>query len=104
MYEAMEARGVDLSVAGRFGEMLREQGFVNVVEQRQSWPVGPWIEEPRLKQGGEWLLEDVLSGMEAASYGIVMKWSGETKEVIEREVEAVREDIGNPEKRYYVTM
>ena len=55
---------VSLEAAERFGKTLRiheqakglisEAGFTNVVEKVYRWPIGPWSEDPRLKEIGLW--------------------------------------------------
>jgi hypothetical protein len=46
--------------------MMEEVGFVDVVEQRFKWPLNTWPKDPKLKELGMWVREDLLEGMPAA--------------------------------------
>lgn len=99
--EAMAEKGVDLAAAERFGEILREQGFVTISEKVTKWPAGPWMDDPSLKQAGEYLLEDALLAVEPISHAIIMKHTGETKEAIDAGLDVIKRDMKDPNKRYF---
>lgn len=44
--------------------LIKEAGFVDVVEKRFKWPIGPWSSDPRLKEIGRWNLLNWEEGME----------------------------------------
>lgn len=44
--------------------LMREAGFVDVVEKRFKWPIGPWSSDPKLKEIGRWNLLNWEEGME----------------------------------------
>lgn len=44
--------------------MISSAGFVDVVEKRFKWPIGPWSSDPRLKEIGRWNLLNWEEGME----------------------------------------
>lgn len=44
--------------------MITSAGFVDVVEKRFKWPIGPWSSDPRLKEIGRWNLLNWEEGME----------------------------------------
>ena len=58
--------------------LIQEAGFVDVVEKRFIWPIGPWSSDPKLKEVGRWNLLNWEEGMEGwvmALYTRQLKWS-----------------------------
>ena len=51
-----ELHGKTLEVAENMASWIREAGFVDVVERRFKWPIGPWSSDPRHKDIGRWNL------------------------------------------------
>jgi hypothetical protein len=43
---------------------IADAGFVDVVERRFKWPIGPWSSDSRLKEIGRWNLLNWEEGME----------------------------------------
>lgn len=56
--------GKTFEVAENMAGLIREAGFVDVVEKRFRWPVGPWSSDPKLKEIGRWNLLNWEEGME----------------------------------------
>ena len=44
--------------------LISEAGFVDVVEKRFKWPIGPWSSDAKLKEIGRWNLLNWEEGME----------------------------------------
>lgn len=67
--------GKTWEIADNMGGLIREAGFVDVVEKRFKWPVGPWSSDQRMKDIGRWNLLNWDEGMEGwvlASYTRVL--------------------------------
>ncbi|KAL9532416.1 Methyltransferase [Sphaerulina musiva] len=65
-------------IAEEMAGMITSAGFVDVVEKRFKWPIGPWSSDPRLKEIGRWNLLNWEEGMEGwviAPYTRVLGWS-----------------------------
>lgn len=56
--------GKTFEIAENMAGLIREAGFVEVVEKRFKWPVGPWSSDPKLKEIGKWNLLSWEEGME----------------------------------------
>ena len=53
---AGEQNGKSWEVAEQMAGWIREAGFVDVIEKRFKWPMGPWSSDDRLKDIGRWNL------------------------------------------------
>lgn len=70
--------GKTWEIAENMAGLIREAGFVDIVEKRFKWPVGPWSSDQRMKDIGRWNLLNWEEGMEGwvlASYTRVLKVS-----------------------------
>lgn len=56
--------GKTFEIAENMAGLITEAGFVDVVEKRYKWPIGPWSSDPRLKEIGRWNLLNWDEGME----------------------------------------
>lgn len=54
----------NFEVAETMADAIRAAGFVDVVEKRFKWPIGPWSSDSRLKEIGRWNLLSWEQGME----------------------------------------
>jgi hypothetical protein len=66
-------------------DILRDTGFVDIVETTFKWPSGPWPREKKYKELGQWYNTnmDAFQGLESlamAAFTRVLGWS--TEEVI----------------------
>lgn len=43
---------------------MEDAGFVDVVEKKFVWPIGPWARDPRLKDMGRWGERNWADGLE----------------------------------------
>lgn len=77
-YSASENFGKTMRICENMGSLIQEAGFVDVVEKRFRWPLGPWSSDPKLKEVGRWNLlnwEDGMEGWVMALYTRQLKWS-----------------------------
>ena len=56
--------GKTFEIAENMARLIREAGFVDVVEKRFKWPIGPWSSDPKMKEIGRWNLLNWEEGME----------------------------------------
>lgn len=56
--------GKTFEIAENMAGLITEAGFVDVVEKRFKWPIGPWSSDARLKEIGRWNLLNWEEGME----------------------------------------
>jgi hypothetical protein len=62
--ECERAMGKSLRIFNTIKKSLLDAGFVDVVETRFKWPIGPWSSDPRMKEIGRWSREFWEYGME----------------------------------------
>jgi len=55
--EAASKLGIDQTIPRQLPKMLREVGFVEVQTQDHKWPIGPWMEDEKMKEIGNIFLE-----------------------------------------------
>jgi SAM-dependent methyltransferase len=91
--EAAAKLGIDQGIAGRLPGFLSEAGFVEVQVQDHKWPIGPWMEDEKLKDIGEINLELLQLAMMGLSKELLANLGMEEQEVVEF-VERVRAELG----------
>lgn len=74
--EASQKFGKDLAVAPLMKNMIKEAGFVNVVEKQYKWPVGEWPVDRRLKDIGRWNMQRWLEGLDAWTLRLLTQHCG----------------------------
>ena len=74
--EASQAFGKNVLVAPLIKNMIREAGFVNVVEKQYKWPIGEWPVDRRLKDIGRWNMKHWLEGLDAWTLRIFTQHCG----------------------------
>lgn len=62
--ECARRTGKTFEIAENMAGLMREAGFVDVVERRFRWPIGPWSSDAALKEIGRWNLLNWEEGME----------------------------------------
>jgi hypothetical protein len=70
-----EMIGKTMKTATLMADWIKDAGFVNVVEKKFKWPLGPWSSDPKLKEIGRWNLlnwEEGLEGWTLAHYTRVL--------------------------------
>ncbi|OCL02276.1 S-adenosyl-L-methionine-dependent methyltransferase [Glonium stellatum] len=75
--EAGDKMGKEFLIAESIGDRMREAGFVDIVEKRFKWPIGPWSSDPHLKDIGRWNQrnwEEGLEGWIMALYTRLLNW------------------------------
>ncbi|KAB5585506.1 sam dependent methyltransferase [Coniochaeta sp. 2T2.1] len=85
--------GIDQGISARLPAMLREAGFVDVCAQEHKWPVGPWVNDKRLKEIGAMNLELLRLSMMGLSKELLANL-GMGEEEVEEFVKGVKEELG----------
>lgn len=90
--------GMSFRTIEHMKEYMQEAGFVDVVEHRFVWPIGPWPKDPKLKDLGRWGERNWTDGIEGwvmALYTRILGWSyAQVKEWV-REFRGVIKDRRN---------
>jgi trans-aconitate methyltransferase len=77
------ALGRDFTKVAKYKAVLKEVGFVDVVEKLYVWPMGTWAKGKTMKTLGAWVREDSLSGLDSASSIILTRGCGMTPGEVE---------------------
>lgn len=54
--------GIDQTIAGQFPDILSEIGFADVQTLDYKWPIGPWMEDDKMKDIGGMFLQSMQLG------------------------------------------
>jgi len=94
----------DFTMVEKYKELLKELGFVDVVEIRASMPVGTWAVGKKAKTLGSWMAQNVLGGLHAAGTAIMSRGLGMTAEEVEVDIANVRREISSNRIHAYIRM
>lgn len=96
--------GRDLTKARLYKQQLAETGFVDVHEQVIDVPGGPWAEDRKAKLLGAYFANMMCTGA-IDSFKKLLAASGElSSSEMDELSEKVKEDVQNPEIRWYMPM
>lgn len=73
-----EQRGMTYKIVDRMKEYMEDAGFVDIVETRFIWPIGPWPKDPHLKELGRWGERNWVDGIEDWVLAIYTRHLGKT--------------------------
>lgn len=96
-----EKTGMTFRTLEMMKDMMEEAGFVDVVERKFVWPIGPWPKDQRLKDMGRWGERNWADGLEGwvlALYTRVLGWTYAEVQEFVAEFKAV---IKNRKNHYY---
>lgn len=91
--EATSKLGIDQTIAGRLPKALSEAGFVGVQTQDYKWPIGPWMEDERLRDIGNIHLELLQLAMMGLSKELFAHLGMEEHQVTDL-LDQVRKELG----------
>jgi SAM-dependent methyltransferase len=86
----------EIQILDSIKQYLIDAGFEHVIENRYRWPIGPWPEDPKLKELGEWAKAHVESGLENWTLRLLTKVMGWNAEEVYVLCANVRRDIRDP--------
>merc|ERR1712093_460683 len=85
--------GRPIDSAKKYKEQLEKAGFVNVVEQKFTWPQNRWPKEKKMKEIGAWSLENMAPSLEGFSMALFTRVFNWTKEEVEIFLVDVRKEM-----------
>lgn len=97
-----ELRGRPFTSPPNYKRYMEEVGFADVHVEIKYWPIGDWMEEPRMKEIGKWMRLNMIEGMR--SIARVSTAEGRTKEDDEAEIAAVAKEIQDPDIHLYMPL
>ncbi|KAK5217402.1 hypothetical protein LTR72_009519 [Exophiala xenobiotica] len=100
--EASYGMGAPLDSCLRFGEYLRDAGFVDVVEHIFKMPSSPWPKDKRLKKIGALEMTNLVEGASAFGLRVFSHTYGWTREQTELAMVGFRKDVKNRNHHQYV--
>ena len=74
--EASQKFGKNMRIALLIKNMIKEAGFVDVVEKQYKWPVGEWPVDRKLKDIGRWNMQHWLEGLDAWTLRLLTQHCG----------------------------
>jgi len=83
---------------------MKEAGFVDVIEKKFAWPLGPWAQGERMKILGTLCRENLLVSVHGMSMAVMTKGLGMTSEEVELLLPDVKKDINNIKIHCYAAM
>ncbi|KXL43341.1 hypothetical protein M433DRAFT_158794 [Acidomyces richmondensis BFW] len=93
--------GKTFEIAENMAGLIREAGFVDVVEKRYRWPIGPWSSDPRLKELGRWNLLNWEEGMEGWILANYTRVLGQSYQEVQNWLKEVRAALRNRRQHVY---
>ncbi|KAF6798128.1 methyltransferase domain-containing protein [Colletotrichum sojae] len=93
LIEAARHMGRSIEAPSSFKQMVRDAGFVDVVERREVWPIGPWTRDRQLYFRGGWVRDGSLAGLEASCLAFFTRMLGWTREEVLVFCAEVRRDL-----------
>ena len=91
--EAASKIGIDHTMPGQLPEALSKSGFVEVQTRDQKWPIGPWMEDERMKEIGDIGLELLRLGSMGLSKELLAHLGMGERQVVEL-VDQVGKELG----------
>ena len=74
--ECGELFGKTMLIQQQMKDLIVEAGFVDVREYKFKWPIGPWSNDPRLKDIGRWNLHSWNAGLEGWTMALLTRCKG----------------------------
>lgn len=84
-----------------FKDMLKDIGFVDVVETRFKWPTNRWPKDKKFKELGAWNNENAKSALEALTMAPFTRGLGWSREEVELFLVNLRKDWNSPKIHAY---
>ncbi|KAF2456730.1 SAM dependent methyltransferase [Lineolata rhizophorae] len=89
--------GKSLRTVDEMKQGIKDAGFVDVVEIRTKWPMGPWVKDEKLKEIGRWNRLHWESSMEGWCMFLLtnyLKWSPEEVQIYLAKMRAMLRNKG----------
>ena len=69
-----EAFGKTIVQMNHMKDQITAAGFVDVIEVKYKWPIGPWSNEPKLKDLGRWNMHMWEQGIEGWTMALLTRY------------------------------
>ena len=76
MLEGLRNLGKDFEKVKNYGNYMRDAGFVDIVEKKYTWAIGPWIRGRKQKLMATWWMQNFLDGIHGWSMAIITRGMG----------------------------
>ncbi|KAF2494299.1 S-adenosyl-L-methionine-dependent methyltransferase [Lophium mytilinum] len=93
--------GKSFSVDQNMPELIKEAGFVDIVDSKPIWPIGPWSSDERLKEVGKWNQRSWLDGLESWVLALFTRQLGWSAAQVRTWVEEMRHVIRDRNCHFY---
>lgn len=74
--ECGELSGKTMMIQPQMKDLITAAGFVDVVEHKIKWPLGPWSTDSRLKDIGRWNMHSWETGLEGWTMALLTRYKG----------------------------
>jgi trans-aconitate methyltransferase len=95
MVDGLRNLGGDFERVKEYRNYMRDAGFVDIVEKKYTWAIGPWIRGRKQKLQAWWWGQNFLDGIHGWSIGIITRGMGWTPAEVEALLVGVRNDAMN---------
>lgn len=95
MVDGLRKLGKDFEKVKEYPDYMRDSGFVDIVEKKYTWAIGPWIRGKKQKLQATWWAHNFLGGIQGWSMVILTRGMGLTPVEVEVLLEEVRNDVKN---------
>jgi hypothetical protein len=102
--EAAKSNGLDMNVGPSLAGLLREAGFIDVVEKPFKVPLGTWCKNPGHKTLGRWFLEVARYGYESYGLAAFTRFGGLKLEEAENVIDKAMDDCSDRTLHVYYVL
>ena len=95
MVEGLRNLGKDFGKVKEYGNYMHDAGFVDIVEKKYTWAIGPWIRGRNQKLQATWWMQNFLDGIHGWSMAIITRGMGWAPQDVEALLVDVRSDVEN---------
>jgi SAM-dependent methyltransferase len=95
MVDGIRNLGKDFEKVKEYGNYMHDAGFVDIVEKKYTWAIGPWIRGRKQKLQATWWGQNFLDGIHGWSMAIITRGMGWTPAEVEVLLAGVRNDVKN---------
>lgn len=101
LVESSTKIGCPLDSPNNYKQLLTGAGFTNIVLTEYKWPMNSWPKDPKYKELGVWVYENIQQGLQALSLALFTKALGWTLQEVEVFLMEVRKDMKDKTKHGY---
>jgi hypothetical protein len=87
--------GIDLAVAEKYPQMMRDAGYEEVTSKVFDLPLGDWMEGRRMKEIGRFQRYQMTEGLHGIASGLLTRVAGWPKEKVEVFLAGVRREMND---------